>query len=295
MDLRELRAFGVAADKPETGVSIQPGGYIELGRGPVSRSAPGKELYHVKRQAAGTGGSPQKAGCREAGRSSSADNAGSSADKTRSPAHTLGHRLNRALGLEELQRWYPTAAVRNSSSSLAHLSTHVGVIRPLPYRGRLVLEIPLNGPYRVPSRLPSTTNTYVPDVRIWATWEDGVRPAGYHVYPDASLCTHMQGEWIWGVSPLHDLVDWSVLWLAKSLHLQLLNRWPGPQHCSANVAMKRGMLDEYCRCGKHARYRECHYAQDRNWSRYELFREEREGAAEYLSELRRSGRPAGPL
>ena len=303
MDLGELRAFGAAVEEPDAGVSIQPGGFIVPGRDPVLKSGPGKGRRDVTRQTAGTNERGREAGSREtgyreAGRSAkagpSAVGADPSSNQTGSPAHTLGHRLNKALGLEELQHWYPTAAVRGTSSSLALLSAHVGVIQPLPYRGRLVLEIPLNGPFRVPSLLASTTNTYVPDVRVWATWEDGVCPAGYHVYPDASLCTHMQGEWIWGVNPLHELVDWSVLWLAKSLHLQILNRWPGPQHCSANVAMKRRMLDEYCRCGKHERYRACHYAQDRSRSRYELFREEQEGAAEYLSALRRSDRPAGP-
>ncbi len=230
-------------------------------------------------------------GCREARPSTS--RAGPSANQTGAPAHTFGHRLREALGLEELQLWYPSAAVPRRSSSLALLSARVGVIRSLPYRAQLVLEVPLNGPYRVSPPLAATGGAYVPDVRVWATWEDGVRPTSYHVYPDASLCTYTPGEWIWGRDPLHELLDWCVCWLAKTLHLQFLGRWPGRQHCSANVAMKRRMLDEYCRCGGNKLYRECHYAEDRDRSAYELFREEEEAAAGYLLELRRRGRPAG--
>lgn len=109
------------------------------------------------------------------------------------------------------------------------------------------------------------------------------------MYPDASICTYMKGEWIWGRDPLHVLVDWSTCWLAKTLHLEFFNRWPGPQHCSPWVAMRRKMLQEYCRCGEPKRYQECHYPEDRQRTPYALVCEHWAGATAYLREVRRRG------
>ena len=201
---------------------------------------------------------------------------------------TLGRRLSVLLRLEELEHWYPSSRIVRCSSGLALMSVDVGVIRSLPYRGRLLLEIPLDDPPGL-IPFPEPTTPYVPMVRVWARWRDGVRPAGDHVYPDASICAYMPGEWIWARDPLHVLVDWYTSWLAKSLHLQFLNRWPGPQHCPAIVAIRRKMLDEFCRCGGPKQYRECHYPEDRQRSPYELVSEEWTAAAWYLWEVRRRG------
>ena len=201
---------------------------------------------------------------------------------------TLGRRLSLLLRLEELEHWYPSSRIVRCSSGLALMSVDVGVIRLLPYRGRLLLEIPLDDPPGL-IPFPEPTTPFVPMVRVWASWRDGVRPAGDHVYPDASVCAYMAGEWIWGRDPLHVLVDWCTCWLAKSLHLQFLNRWPGRQHCSARVAMRRKMLDEYCRCGGSKRYRECHYPEDRQRSSYELVWREWTGVSWYMWKVRRRG------
>ena len=138
-------------------------------------------------------------GCREARPSTS--RAGPSANQTGAPAHTFGHRLREALGLEELQLWYPSAAVPRRSSSLALLSARVGVIRSLPYRAQLVLEVPLNGPYRVSPPLAATGGAYVPDVRVWATWEDGVRPTQLSRLPGREPMHLHTGGVDWGPGP----------------------------------------------------------------------------------------------
>ena len=307
-----LRAFGAAADTPHgPNVRIEEGGYIIPGRVPVPTAAPGKEScpYGIP-QEAGLDEARTGPGLRKGRRARRAFKTGvsagetlaapgeadpttgdtcSTAIKTGSPPQTLGRRLNEALRLEELELWYPSSKIVRCSSGLALLSIDVGVIRSLPYRGRLLLEIPLRDlpdPHRHPE---PPSSSFVPEVRAWAHWQDGVRPTGDHVYPDASLCTYTRGEWIWGSDPLHELVDYCTCWLAKISHLKYLGRWPGRQHCSANVAMRRQMLDEFCRCGGPERYRNCHFPSDRQRSPYELFREEQAGASWYLWEVRRRG------
>ena len=99
---------------------------------------------------------------------------------------TLGRRLSVLLRLEELEHWYPSSRIVRCSSGLALMSVDVGVIRWLPYRGRLLLEIPLDDPPGL-IPFPEPTTPFVPMVRVWASWRDGVRPAGDHVYPDASV------------------------------------------------------------------------------------------------------------
>jgi hypothetical protein len=176
---------------------------------------------------------------------------------------------------------------RGSATHVASKKTGIHLTWILPYRGRLLLEIPLDDPHGLTPLSPELA--FVPTVRVWANWNDGFRPVGDHVYPDGSICAYMKGEWIWGCDPLHVLVDWCTCWLAKSLHLSLLNRWPGRQHCLAGVAMRRHMLDEYCRCGGPKQYQECHYPKDRERSVYELVLQEWTAASRYLWEVKRRG------
>ena len=323
LDLEPLRAFGAAADVPDgPNIDMEEGGFIIPGHVPVPTSNPGKEerYCHVTQQAGGlqrarpgyglrkraSGRSKASGSTGEAHRAagkagaagetqSTTGDAGPTAGETRATPiatgaspQTLGRRLSVLLRLEELEHWYPSSRIVRCSSGLALLAVDVGVIRPLPYRGRLLLEIPVDDPPGL-IPFPEPTTPYVPVVRVWARWRDGVRPAGDHVYPDASICAYMAGEWIWGRDPLHVLVDWCTSCLAKSLHLHFLNRWPGRQHCSARVAMRRKMLDEYCRCGGPKQYRECHYPKDRQRSSYELVSEEWTDASWYLWEVRRRG------
>ena len=228
--------------------------------------------------------------------SSSGTLPGTGADPTaieaRSSPQTLGGRLSDLLKLEELEQCYPSSSIVRCSSGFALMEIDVGVIRSLPYRGRLLLEIPLGNPCG-PVPVPVGAD-FVPAVRVWARWQDGISPTADHMYPDSSLCTYMAGEWIWGRDPLHVLVEWSTCWLAKTLHLEFFNWWPGRQHCSPWVAVRRKMLDEYCRCGKAKRYQECHYPEDRQRMPYDLLREEWAGASAYLREVRRRGWPTMP-
>ena len=323
LDLKPLRAFGAAADVPDgPNIDMEKGGFIIPRGAPAPTSNPGKKgrYDHAKQQVGGL--EEARPGCglrkRANGRSKASGStgethraagkaggtgethpttgeAGPTTGKTRATTiatgaspHTLGRRLSVLLRLEELERWYPSSRIVRCSSGLALMSVDVGVIRSLPYRGRLLLEIPLDEPYGL-NPFPKPNTQLVPMVRAWASWGDGVRPAGDHVYPDASICAYMPDEWIWGRDPLHVLVDWYTSWLAKCLHLQFLNRWPGRQHCSARVAMRRKMLDEYCRCGGPKEYRECHYPKDRQRSSYELVSEEWTDASWYLWEVRRRG------
>lgn len=315
-DLEPLRAFGASADVSDgPNIRMEMGGFIIPRNAPVPMSIPGKKgrHYHATEQVAGPDAARRGSGLRErAYRRSEASGSTGETDRTAGKAqpttgnavpaigktgppaiatgsspHTLGRRLTELLRLEELEQWYPSSRVVRCSSGLALVSIDVGVIRSLPYRGRLLLEIPLGDLHGLGPMPPVRSN--VPTVRVWARWHDGVRPVGDHVYPDGSMCTYMMGEWIWGRDPLDVLVDWCTCWLAKSLHLMFLNRWPGRQHCSANVAMRRKMLDEYCRCGGPKRYRDCHYPEDRRRSPYELVRAEWAGASGYLWELKRRG------
>ena len=320
LDLEPLRAFGLAADVPDGPlVRMETGGFIVPGNALALTSRPGKKgrHSHAKERAAGlqqarpgsgsgyrapgrlqTRGPTGKAlGSAEQTRPSSsgtlpATGADPTAIEARSSPQTLGRRLSGLLKLEELEQCYPSSSIVRCSSGFALMGIDVGVIRSLPYRGRLLLEIPLGNP-PAPAALPGSPD-FVPMVRIWAWWKHGIRPTGHHMYPDASICTYMKGEWIWGRDPLHVLVDWSACWLAKTLHLAFFNRWPGPQHCSPWVAIRRKMLDEYCRCGEAKRYEECHYPEDRQRTPYELFWQEWAGAAGYLREVRRRGWPTTP-
>ncbi len=316
LDLEPLRAFGAVADVSDgPDIRMEKGGFIRPRRAPVPTSIPGKEgsYYHATQQVGGLEEARSGSGLRErahrrfetsgsigethraAGEAqptsgdalSAIGEASPTTIATGSPPQTLGRRLSELLRLEELEQWYPSSRVVRCSSGLALVSIDVGVIRSLPYRGRLLLEIPLDDPHGPTPLL--TEPTFVPTVRVWANWNDGIRPVGDHVYPDASICAYMKGEWIWGRDPLHVLVDWCTCWLAKSLHLSFLNRWPGRQHCLANMAMRRGMLDEYCRCGGPRQYQECHYPKDRQRSSYELVLEEWAAASWYLWEVRRRG------
>lgn len=315
LDLEPLRAFGAVADVPDgPNVRIEKGGFIVPRRAPPSTSTRGSKdrYYDATQQVSGLDEARPGSGSRKrahrrletSGSTGETHRAAGEAQPstgdalptigeagptiaTGSPPQTLGRQLSKLLRLEELEQWYPGAKIVRSSSGLALLSIDVGVIRSLPYRGRLLLEIPLDDPHG-PTPL-STELTFVPTVRVWANWNDGIRPVGDHVYPDASICAYMKGEWIWGRDPLHVLVDWCTCWLAKSLHLSLLHRWPGQQHCPAAVAMRRHMLDEYCRCGEPKQYQECHYPEDRKRSAYELVLEEWTAASRYLCEVRRRG------
>ena len=321
LDLEPLRAFGLAADVPDGPmVRMETGGFIIPGNALAPTSRPGKRGRHsnAKERAAGlqqarpgsgsghrppgrlqTRGPIGKAhGSAEQTRPSAsgtlpATGADPTAIEARSSPQTLGRRLSGLLKLEELEQRYPGSSIVRCSSGFALMGDRCRSypIAPVPavgcsWRSRWATRADQCRCPWVPTSSPQCASG--------PGGKDGIRPIADHMYPDASLCTYMDGEWIWGRDPLHMLVDWATCWLAKALPLKFLNRWPGPQHCSAWVAIRRRMLDEYCRCGEANRYEECHYPKDRRRTQYALVREEWAGAAGYLREVRRRGWPTTP-
>ena len=210
LDLESLRAFGAAADVPDgPNIEMEKGGFIIPGSRPVPNSNPGKKgtYHHGTQQLAGLAarrgsGLRKRAARRSATRGSSGEThraagkargtgearstlgeslpATTEAEPTEvatGPApQTLGRRLSALLGLEELEHWYPSSRIVRRSSSLALMSVDVGVIRSLPYRGRLLLEIPLDDPRGLIPPPDPTTNAFVPIVRVWTYWNDGTCP-----------------------------------------------------------------------------------------------------------------------
>ena len=92
-----------------------------------------------------------------------------------------------------------------------------------------------------------------------------------------------------GLDPLHDLVDFCTLWIAKTLYLNLLGEWPGPQHCGAAIMVSRSKPNEHCRCGGPKLWRDCHMGADCSRSRYSLELEAYLTVQAYYRELKHRG------
>jgi hypothetical protein len=279
----ELGDFGRLCDRQQF-PRIDVGGFIVPGDGLSGGSQTrGKEDGSHGERSGDVEGAEEAgsaAGSRQGRRASAT--AGSSPT-----AHTLRDRVSRVVELEGLWEYYPDSRILRSSSGFAVLTTRVGIFHSLPHCARLYLEIPLD---RIPtsrktSGVPSATAlSTVPDVRVWAVWEEGVLARSFHQYPDLSICAFMPRSWQLGDS-LKDYTHWCVCWLAKSLHLELLDRWPGRQHCSAKVAVERNKPDEYCRCGGPHLWRDCHMETDLGSLPWELLIRAHAGEREYLKGL----------
>lgn len=289
LDLGELRDFGLLADRlgyPDIAV----GGFIVPGDGSSREfKTRGKESYaHGQGQGQAEEARPAT-GARQGRRTSSA--AGS-----RAAAHAVRDRVSQIAKLEELEEYYPDTRIHSGSSGFALLETEVGIFRSLPYRAHLYFEVPLEG---ISPReqsgivLEDRPLSTVPDVRAWALWDGGVLVRAYHQYPDYSICAFSPGQWCMDDGLKH-YAHWCVCWLGKLLHLRLLDRWPGPQHCTAEVAVKRNKPDEYCRCGNPCLWRHCHMERDLARSPLELRVDAHRGQQAYLRELQQRAWPACP-
>jgi hypothetical protein len=192
--------------------------------------------------------------------------------------------MNDVLRFEELVVYYPHTCIVHRSPSFMGLKVRVGLFHQLPYRTDVYFEVPVERPT---DPGPAVLSSFVPDVRVWAFWTDGILIQTFHQYPDRSACTYMQGEWIWGRDPIHDLVDWCVCWCAKVLHLQFFDRWPGPHHCSAHARFSRTKPDEYCGCGARKRYRSCHMLRDAARTVTNRLAEHQNAADAYIREMER--------
>jgi hypothetical protein len=295
-ELSELIAFGREAQAgrlPAIGVN----GVIVPGRFAVSHS-PGEEgeaHEHVTRT--GSGGAPRlEAGSRQ-GRQAQAAEAGEAA-----------HAVRRVIqqDLDELYEYHPQTETSYSSSGHAIVNVPVRLFESLPYRARVVLEVPVESQrIRLPPllkpvddpdepRARSIVAPIVPDVRTWAVWDDGVLITSHHQFPDQSICSFMPGEWLLGVHSLDDLVGIVSTWVAKVLHERLVGFWPGPQHAVDLALAMRDRADEYCGCARKRRYGTCCRPRVTRMSPYELWSDALGGRRQYLFELQSQGREPRP-
>jgi hypothetical protein len=207
-----LRAFGREADRVEY-PCIDVGGFIVPGRDPAAPDQPGIEgECHATVAGEGARAEGRQAHghrSREGQRASSAQAApGEAPDAVR---HGLTHAN---LDLSGLADYHPLVRVVANTERFAYLNLPIGLLRELPFRARLTLEIPLRG--RVHMSRPYAMPTPVPDVRAWAVWGGGPSHGrlmtSHHKYPDQAICACMPPEWILGVHSLRDHVAFCALW-----------------------------------------------------------------------------------
>ena len=105
--------------------------------------------------------------------------------------------------------------------------------------------------------------------RGWGFWRNGalaVRWIGprHTNFPDGSMCAFEPTDrtWVFG-SSIVTLLDLYTVWALRHLHLELFNRWPGPQ--AAFHPYERRMefhANERCSCGSGRMYRRCCASRD---------------------------------
>lgn len=105
--------------------------------------------------------------------------------------------------------------------------------------------------------------------RGWGFWRNGalaVRWIGprHTNFPDGSMCAFEPTDrtWVFG-SSIVTLLDLYTVWALRHLHLELFNRWPGPQ--AAFHPYERRMefhANERCSCGSGRMYRGCCASRD---------------------------------
>lgn len=289
MDLTELRAFGTAIDNSHRhGVGV--GGEIVPERAPRNSTLRGKEKsgHHERRETAGPKEARPPTGAWEGQGPPTAGGAATS--------QTIERELTVALGLEELLDYYPGWTWSGSSAGLGYVHLPVRPFLSLPYHGVLTLELPTHWPFWLQSfSIDHADIGAAPHLRSWAQWSYGIPVRSHHEYPDGSMCIHSPGEWVLGEGRLIHYAAMAVLWIGKSLHLQLLERWPGQQHYeSAHIRLRRDAQNEYCGCGSSLIYKLCcrdadlaTSVSDRMWWLYQADRR-------YLREIARRHWPAQP-
>jgi hypothetical protein len=285
MDLTDLVQFGRAADEQRPHW-VSHDGFIVSGRSSPSNSSRGKE--QSREQPTGTEETGPAARARP-GRRASATAAGAA-------AHPVERELRNRLGLEGLLDYYRDARWTGSSSSGTELLVlKIGLFGSLSFRAVLGLEIPR----KTPKWLTDAPVAYAPFVRAWAWWSDGSSVHAPHVYPDGAMCVCREEDWKIDVQTVHDYADFCVCWIAKALHLQILGRWPGPQHMPAGARIVRNRPNDFCGCGQFKRYKDCHMRADFRMPRPRWLLERKRAEDAYLQEIRRRllavTRPPFPL
>ena len=209
-------------------------------------------------------------------------------------AHAVRRGLGSTLELDEVYSHFPGTTWLTTSSGSAILSVPVRPFVSGGYTSRLFLEIPPEWPLWADARRDPGWRYAVPDIRAWASWDTGIAVRSHHEYPDRSICSHRPSEWQLGRDPLIHLVCYSVLWIAKVLHLQVLGRWPGRQHYPMHMRVRRDAVDEYCGCGAERTYRECCREADQAMSAAERMMQLYDAERAYLREARYRGLVISP-
>ena len=289
VDVNEVRAFGTAIKSGRLPPIAGSGLIVLADQKPLDHNGQGKEdCDHADRQ--GEGSEEARPSARSRARPSG------QAAAPGSPAHALGDRVSRELQLDELSESYADVSVFGSSSSAVWVRVPILVFNTLREPVYLSLEVPREPTprtWRYSALVPrqAVTHVFVPDVRAWAATGSGFRIRSHHEYSDGSICAYMQGEWVWGVHPLLELVDWYSYWVAKSIHLQLFDEWPGPQHCPALMHLRRNAVNECCHCGASTLWASCHRPSDLMRDPYDIVMEAEHARVAYLRELFLQGRP----
>lgn len=106
-------------------------------------------------------------------------------------------------------------------------------------------------------------------VRAWGFWRDSVISVRWigprHTnFPDGSICAFdpIDRTWVFGDSII-TLLDLYTVWALRHLHLELFDRWPGPQAVFHPYERRVEFHpDESCGCGSDRTYRQCCAPQD---------------------------------
>src|SRR4029079_16152381 len=286
LELSELRDFGTRIHRSDfSSIAIAAGGFVVSGRRNAIPFVPGEEdcndgQREQAREKAGPATGPRQRPQAEAA-------------ATGAPAHAVER--NPALRglLGELEDYGAKITVVQRSDRFVMLRTSVGLFESLPFRGQLFLDIPLIARTELRRGLPK--NGVVPDVRAWSRWLRGPSGAAgpipsHHAYPDGSMCVCMTAEWHLDRDPILRYMDFCVLWMARSLHDQLIGFYPGPQHYGEKVRVERDRGDEFCGCGRAAPYALCHRGADFAMPWLERVFRHYSARQAYLNELEWQGR-----
>lgn len=248
LDLSELRAFGRLADSWKL-PCIDRWGVILPQRGVTHSFLPTGEPAH----------DGQGSGSEEAGSTTGSGERRRAPAETGTAAYPLESRLAELLGLDEVAWYHPDARWSTTDSSPRFLVVPIRLFGSLPYRATLSLEVPTTwDEWRSRWRFG---RDLAPPIRAWAWWDDGIRVRSHHENPDTGICACKAEDWGLG-RPLEDYISFCICWVAKGLHMQLLGRWPGPQHHPEWSRVVRDEPDEFCGCGSHQRYGVCHRETD---------------------------------
>lgn len=322
-----LAAFGEEADERRF-PQISTGGFLVPGEGQAEYTSPGKEEMSNVRSAT-EGAAREEDGSRARPQARAPRSETTKTDQAPHTVSPVTTDVSRAHGMLCARGWdfetelgvvtedYPTCEIVDGTPSFAYIEMCAGLFEGLPFHARFVLEVPLISRVRLsepviriltrePERLfrPGAVTgvrlplPLVPDVRAWGFWEgelgtsEGIQ--SHHSYPDGAICACTANEWIRGVHPLRDYVDFLVYWAALALHERTFARYPGRQHYGEFARRRRDRSDEYCGCGSDFQYRDCHRGSDQSIHVRDLWCSEFETDLGYRAEIAWQGREFRP-